>query len=270
MAAAGQAGVQQHPQKPPSAPASPLPSPAPASRMRHLPGSPPIHTQVAAARNPSAGRTKGLCPRALGLPGRASHPAVNSAHGTLPVAACRWSPQALAVGQPASRPRPPRLPAAVAGPARRFRWEQGCGEASLFGLPPAPRPALGGRRAVAGLRRGAGAAGWGLPACPLPTPAWWPESLKPALGMDGEERKGAGGETCREAGWHGGLPAGGGRNEWWSLRNASLEAQVGILLLINPVFITEQFWGCEKLVPDLIGAQARHRLALKTIASSCN
>lgn len=88
--------------------------------------------------------------------------------------------------------------------------------------------------------------------------------------MDGEERKGAGGETCREAGWHGGLPAGGGRNEWWSLRNASLEAQVGILLLINPVFITEQFWGCEKLVPDLIGAQARHRLALKMIASSCN
>ena len=53
-----------------------------------------------------------------------------------------------------------------------------------------------------------------------------------------------------------------------SLTNASLETKVGILLLINPVFIKEQFWGCEKLVPDLTGVQAWHRLALKKIASS--
>lgn len=37
-----------------------------------------------------------------------------------------------------------------------------------------------------------------------------------------------------------------------SLTNALLEAKVGILLLINPVFVKEPFWGCEKLVPGLI------------------
>lgn len=49
-----------------------------------------------------------------------------------------------------------------------------------------------------------------------------------------------------------------------------LKAKVGILLFIHPVFIKEQFWGCEKLAPGLIGVQAWHRPALKKIASSCN
>lgn len=52
-------------------------------------------------------------------------------------------------------------------------------------------------------------------------------------------------------------------------KHISLEAKVGILLLINPLFIKEQCWGCEKLIPDLVRAWAWHRLALKKIASSC-
>lgn len=55
-----------------------------------------------------------------------------------------------------------------------------------------------------------------------------------------------------------------------SLTNASLEVKVGILLLINSAFMNEQFWGCEKLVSDLRGVQACHRLALTKITSPCN
>ena len=77
-------------------------------------------------------------------------------------------------------PRPPRLPTATAGPARRPRQAWGCSGASLFwdaATPspccrrPAARPSWTSGPGIAGLGRGAGAAGWGLPNCPLPG-AW--------------------------------------------------------------------------------------------------
>lgn len=129
---------------------------------------------------------------------------------------CKWHPAScyaplVTTRQPASLPTSP----APCCHGRPCLPGPGLQQGLPFGSPPPPCPAAGGRwpgplgRVALALLALVGEQVLLAGDCPTGPPRC-PESHKPALGMGGEERKGDGGETCREADWCGSLPAGGG------------------------------------------------------------